>query len=104
MISIIHQLPFLFFSLRYEQSIGHDAILQVRASRKITDDEARLIHNIIERYRGDANYEFPAAACIMKGSAVSRYGRSLALYWLQALKNNKELQNLDTSFFLKNKQ
>jgi len=38
--------------------MGHDAILQVRADREITGDEARSVTNIIEKYCGGAYYEF----------------------------------------------
>ncbi|HUV83364.1 MAG TPA: NMD3-related protein [archaeon] len=38
--------------------MGHDAILQIRADREITDSETRSIYNIIERYSGDADCEF----------------------------------------------
>ncbi len=30
--------------------MGHDAILQVRADREITSDEARSVRNIIRKY------------------------------------------------------
>ncbi len=39
-------------------TMGHDAILQVRADREITGDEARSVSNIIEKYCGGADYEF----------------------------------------------
>ncbi|HDM36196.1 MAG TPA: hypothetical protein ENG09_02935 [Candidatus Syntrophoarchaeum butanivorans] len=35
----------------------HDAIIQIRADREITEDEMRSLHNIIERYRGGSDYE-----------------------------------------------
>ena len=35
----------------------HDAIIQIRADRGITEDEMRSLHNIIERYRGGSVYE-----------------------------------------------
>jgi NMD protein affecting ribosome stability and mRNA decay len=38
--------------------MGHDAILQIRADREITDTETRSIYHIIDRYRGDADSEF----------------------------------------------
>jgi len=41
--------------------MGHDAILQVRADREITDTEMRSIRSIIVKYIGNAEYEFPDA-------------------------------------------
>jgi NMD protein affecting ribosome stability and mRNA decay len=38
--------------------MGHDAILQVRADREITDNEEQSIRNIIVKYIGGAEYEF----------------------------------------------
>jgi len=38
--------------------MGHDAILQVRADREITGDEARSVRNIIGKYCSGADYEF----------------------------------------------
>ncbi len=38
--------------------MGHDAILQVRADREITDDETRSVENIIDKYCGSADHEF----------------------------------------------
>lgn len=38
--------------------MGHDSILQVRADRKITEDEARSVKNIIKKYCSGADYEF----------------------------------------------
>lgn len=38
--------------------MGHDAILQIRADREITDTEIQSINNIIVKYMGNADYEF----------------------------------------------
>ena len=38
--------------------MGHDAILQVRAERDITDTEMQSIRNIIVKFIGNADYEF----------------------------------------------
>ena len=38
--------------------MGHDAILQIRADREITDTGMRSIRNIIGKYIGNADYEF----------------------------------------------
>lgn len=34
----------------------HDAIIQIRSERKITEEEITTLHNIIERYRGASEY------------------------------------------------
>ncbi len=34
----------------------HDAIIQIRAEREITENEIISLHNIIERYKGGSEY------------------------------------------------
>lgn len=41
--------------------MGHDAILQIRADRDITDNEDRSVRHVIERYCSGVDYEFLAA-------------------------------------------
>lgn len=41
-----------------KKAMGHDAILQIRADREISLNETRSLYHIIERYSGDADYEF----------------------------------------------
>lgn len=38
--------------------MGHDAILQVRADRKMTEDETRSVHTIIRKYCSGVDYEY----------------------------------------------
>ncbi|MCK4928759.1 MAG: hypothetical protein KAR76_03390, partial [Methanosarcinales archaeon] len=41
-----------------ELYMGHDAILQIRADREMTEDETRSIHNIVGKYCSGVDYEY----------------------------------------------
>ncbi|MCL7415865.1 MAG: 60S ribosomal export protein NMD3 [ANME-2 cluster archaeon] len=41
-----------------EEYMGHDAILQVRADRQMTDDETRSVHTIVGKYCSGVDYEY----------------------------------------------
>ncbi|MCL7413105.1 MAG: 60S ribosomal export protein NMD3 [ANME-2 cluster archaeon] len=40
------------------KNMGHDAILQVRADRQMTEDETRSAHTIIGKYCSSVDYEY----------------------------------------------